>query len=105
MYLNQVPYGVRPGGVEAASRTYFGKPMKDLTLAETSLLAGLPAAPSDYSPYGSHPEKAFDRQAEVLRRMAEDRYITKAQVKEALAQELHLSRPESLSAPRTSSCT
>ncbi|MEK7591907.1 MAG: transglycosylase domain-containing protein, partial [Patescibacteria group bacterium] len=100
MYLNQVPYGGTAWGVEAASRTYFGKPMKDLTLAETSLLAGLPAAPSDYSPYGSHPEKAFDRQAEVLRRMAEDRYITKAQVKEALAQELHFVPPRiSIRAP------
>ncbi|MBI5614054.1 transglycosylase domain-containing protein [Candidatus Gottesmanbacteria bacterium] len=100
MYLNQVPYGGTAWGGEAASRTYFGKPMKNLSLAETALLAGLPAAPSDYSPYGSHPEKAFDRQAEVLRRMVEDRYITREQARDALAQELHFIPPRvSIRAP------
>lgn len=77
MYLNQVPYGGTAWGIEAASQTYFGKSATELNLAEASLLAGLPAAPTEYSPFGSHPQKAFDRQKEVLRRMQEDRYITK----------------------------
>ncbi len=55
MYLNQVPYGGTAWGIEAASQTYFGKSVKDLTLAEAALLAGLPAAPTEYSPFGSHP--------------------------------------------------
>lgn len=85
MYLNQVPYGGTAWGVEAAAQTYFGKSVTDLNLAEAALLAGLPAAPSEYSPFGTHPEKAFERQKEVLRRMTEDRYITQAQENEALA--------------------
>lgn len=93
MYLNQVPYGGTAWGVETAAQTYFGKSIKDVTLAEAALLAGLPAAPSEYSPFGSHPEKAFERQAEVLRRMTEDRYITPEQAKLALAEEIHLARP------------
>jgi 1A family penicillin-binding protein len=76
MYLNQVPYGGTAWGIEAAANTYFGKHAKDLTLAESSLLAGLPAAPTYYSPFGAHPEFAKTRQSEVLRRMTEDKYIS-----------------------------
>lgn len=83
MYLNQVPYGGTAWGVEAASQTYFGKSVKDLSLAEAALLAGLPAAPTEYSPFGSHPEKAIERQKAVLRRMVEDRYITESEEKKA----------------------
>ncbi|MBI5449646.1 transglycosylase domain-containing protein, partial [Candidatus Gottesmanbacteria bacterium] len=93
MYLNQVPYGGTAWGVETAAQTYFGKSIQNVTLAEAALLAGLPAAPSEYSPFGSHPEKAFERQQEVLRRMTEDRYITSDQAKQALAEEIHLARP------------
>lgn len=84
MYLNQVPYGGTAWGVEAASQTYFGKSAKNLNLAEATLLAGLPAAPTEYSPFGLHPQKAFERQKEVLRRMVEDRHITQAEATEAL---------------------
>lgn len=76
MYLNQVPYGGTAWGIEAAAETYFGKKVQELTLAEAAYLAGLPAAPSYYSPYGSHPELTKKRQEEVLRRMAEDGYVT-----------------------------
>ncbi|MCL5783840.1 MAG: PBP1A family penicillin-binding protein [Patescibacteria group bacterium] len=79
MYLNEIPYGGTAYGVEAAANLYFGKHAKDLDLAESSLLAGLPQMPSVYSPYGTHPELAKVRQAEVLRRMVEDGYITKQQ--------------------------
>lgn len=93
MYLSQVPYGGTAWGIEAASQTYFGKSVKNLTLAEAALVAGLPAAPTEYSPFGSHPEKAFERQAEVLRRMVEDRYVTKKEAEDALAQTVHFLPP------------
>lgn len=88
MYLNEIPYGGTAYGIEAAANLYFGKKAKDLTLSEASLLAGLPQRPSVYSPYGSKPELAKTRQAEVLRRMMEDGYITKEQVEEAKNQTL-----------------
>src|SRR3989338_1837534 len=83
MYLNEIPYGGTAYGIEAAANLYFGKHAKDLDLAESSLLAGLPQRPSVYSPYGSNPERSKTRQKEVLRRMVEDGYITKNQEKEA----------------------
>jgi len=79
MYLNEIPYGGTAYGIEAAANLYFGKHAKDLDLAESSLLAGLPQRPSVYSPYGTHPELSKQRQAEVLRRMVEDGYITRQQ--------------------------
>lgn len=100
MYFNQVPYGGTAWGIESASRTYFGKSIKDLTLAEAALLAGLPAAPSEYSPFGSHPEKAFSRQVEVLRRMKEDGYITQDEADAAYKETIHFTTPNiSLRAP------
>jgi membrane peptidoglycan carboxypeptidase len=63
MYLNEIPYGGTSYGIEAAANLYFGKHASELTLAEASLLAGLPQSPSRYSPYGSRPELARVRQA------------------------------------------
>ncbi len=88
MYLNQIPYGSTAYGVEAASELYLGKEAKDLTLAEAAFLAGLPAAPTRYSPFGSHPELAKERQETVLRRMVEDKYISQEEADEAKNQEL-----------------
>lgn len=88
MYLNQVPYGGTSYGVEAASQAYFGKSVKDLTIAEQAFLAGLPEAPSTLSPFGSHPERGKKRQKEVLRKMYEQKYITKTERDKALAQKL-----------------
>ncbi len=65
MYLNEVPYGGTTWGVEAASKTYFGKSAADLTLAESALIAGLPQSPTRYSPFRD-PEAAKDRQKYVL---------------------------------------
>lgn len=79
MYLNSVPYGGTAWGIETAAEKYFGKSIKEVTLAEATLLAGLPQAPTLYSPFGAHPEYAKARQEEVLRRMHEDGYITKSQ--------------------------
>ncbi len=88
MYLNQIPYGGTAYGSEAASQTYFGKSAKNLSLAESALLAGLPESPTTYSPFGSHPELARSRQQEVLSTMVELGYITKKQQQNALSQEL-----------------
>jgi 1A family penicillin-binding protein len=88
MYLNEIPYGGTAYGIEAASNLYFGKHAKDLTLGESSLLAGLPQRPSVYSPYGTNPELAKVRQAEVLRRMVEDKYITQQQADAAKQENL-----------------
>lgn len=88
MYLNQVPYGGTAWGVQAAAQTYFGKKAKDLTLAESALLAGLPESPTAYSPFGTHPKFAKKRQAEILEQMQKQGYITKKEKEKALAQEL-----------------
>ena len=93
MYLNQVPYGGTAWGVESASQTYFGKSVKDLSLGETAILAGLPAAPTEYSPFGATPQKAFGRQKEVLRRMREDGVISKEEETAALAEPIVFASP------------
>ncbi|MFH1566215.1 MAG: PBP1A family penicillin-binding protein [bacterium] len=66
MYLNETPYGGTAYGVEAASQYYFGKSSKDLNLAESALIAGLPQSPTYYSPFGPNPENATARQHYVL---------------------------------------
>ncbi len=79
MYLNQIYYGSRAYGIEAAAQTYFDKHAKDLTLAEASLLAGLPQAPSAYDPADVDKfDLAKNRQRYVLDQMVKYRYITRA---------------------------
>lgn len=75
MYLNQIYYGYRAYGIEAAAQTYFAKPAKDLTLAESALLTGIPARPNSFSPFIDM-AAAKRRQALVLDRMIEAGYIT-----------------------------
>lgn len=99
MYLNQVPYGGTAWGVETAAEKYFGKSVKELTLAEAAVLAGLPQAPTLYSPFGAHPELTKIRQREVLRRMVEDRYITQKQADEASSKELKFKSETGIKAP------
>lgn len=96
MYLNQVPFGGATYGIEEAAQTYFGKSARTLSLAEAAMLAGLPAAPSVYSPFGSRPELAFVRQEEVIRRMAEDGLISEAEAAEARSQAV-IFRPNTIS--------
>ncbi len=88
MYLNYISYGGTSVGIESASRKYFDKSAKDLTLAEAALLAGLPQAPSRYSPFASDAQAAKERQGEVLRRMVEDGYITPLQAEQAKSEVL-----------------
>jgi 1A family penicillin-binding protein len=78
MYMNEISYGNRAYGIEAAAETYFGKPARELTLAEASLLAGLPQAPSFYDPYANMPA-AKDRQSYVLDQMVRTGAITPQQ--------------------------
>lgn len=85
MYLNEAPYGGTAWGVEAASEMYFGKKAKDLNLVECAFMAGLPQSPSYYSPYSGNKKAYVERTKSVLRRMAEDGYITTSQEKSAAA--------------------
>lgn len=79
MYLNEVPYGGTSWGVGAAADTYFGKDVKDLDLIESAILAGMPQAPSTYSPYSSTPKAYIQRTKDVLHLMQANGYITKDQ--------------------------
>ena len=89
LYLNQIYLGHGAYGVEAAAENYFGKPVKNLNLAECAILAGLPQAPSRYSPF-RFPERARQRQIYVLNRMVAEGYITNIQATEAINTELDI---------------
>ncbi|MBW2593739.1 MAG: PBP1A family penicillin-binding protein [Deltaproteobacteria bacterium] len=89
LYLNQIYLGHAAYGVEAASENYFGKSIMDLNLAECAILAGLPQAPSRYSPF-RHPERAKKRQIYVLNRMVGENYITNIEATEAINTELDI---------------
>lgn len=87
IYLNQIYLGHGAYGVQVAARTYFGKDVGDLNLAESSFLMGLPKAPNDYSPY-RNPQKAKTRQGVVLKRMLEEGFINAEQYRKAYEQDL-----------------
>lgn len=87
LYLNQVYWGHNLYGAETAAQSYFNKSAADLTLAEASLMAGLIPAPEDYSPFTNY-QKAKQRQAIVLRRMRDLKWITAAEESEARQQKL-----------------
>jgi len=89
LYLNQIYLGHGAYGVEAASENYFGKHVKDLNLAECSMLAGLPQAPSRYSPF-RFPKRAKQRQIYVLNRMKEDGHISNLEVTDAIELKLDI---------------
>jgi len=89
LYLNQIYLGHGAYGVQAAAENYFGKSAKELNLAECAVLAGLPQAPTRYSPF-RHPEQARARQVYVLNRMVEEGFITREQADEALSVKLDI---------------
>lgn len=89
MYLNQIYYGHGSYGVEAAARTYFGKSVADLTIAECAMIASLPKAPNHYTPY-KDPERARNRRNHTINRMAYLSFITKEEKEKALNEEFHL---------------
>ena len=85
MYLNEAPYGGTFWGVESAAMGYFGKASSELNLTESAFIAGLPQSPSIYSPFIGRRDAWKSRTRDVLRRMREDRYITRKEETEALA--------------------
>ncbi|HPT29017.1 MAG TPA: PBP1A family penicillin-binding protein, partial [Bryobacteraceae bacterium] len=91
LYINQIFLGQRAYGFAAASQIYFGKPLKDISIAEAAMLAGLPKAPSAYNPI-VNPKRAKIRQQYVLRRMRELGYITEVQFESALKEPLIVKR-------------
>lgn len=94
LYFNQIPYGGTAWGVEAASQIYFGKNVKGLTLAESAFLAGIPKAPTAYSPFGTTPQLWKSRQKEVLEKMVSLGYITKSEALQATEEELVFQTPQ-----------
>jgi len=88
MYFSEVGYGGAAYGIEEAAQMYFGKSVKSLTLGEAALIASLPASPTSSSPFGAHPEKAKERQAFVLKRMVQERFIGDEEAETARKQEL-----------------
>lgn len=94
MYFNQIPYGGTAWGAEAAAEVYFDKHVKDLNLAQSAFLAGVPQAPTAYSPYGANPTAWKARQKEVLDHMVVQRYITAEQAKQAYEEELQFQKPQ-----------
>ena len=91
LYINQIFLGQRAYGFAAAAQIYFGKPLKDISIAEAAMLAGLPKAPSAYNPI-VNPNRARLRQHYVLRRMRELGHITEAQHEAALKEPLVVKR-------------
>ena len=83
MYLNEAPYGGTAVGVEAASEYYFGKPVRELSLVESAIIAGFPQSPGRYSPFSGDPKAYVGRSQQVIRRMREDSYISEAQERQA----------------------
>ena len=94
-YINQVFYGNRAYGIEAAAQTYFSKRAKHLTLAQAALLAGLPQAPTLFDPF-HRPQDAIQRRDEVLRAMLANHYITATQYANAIAERQLNLRPGQL---------
>ena len=95
LYLNQIYLGHGSYGVEAAAESYFGKTASELTIAECAILAGLPQAPTRYSPFRNM-DMAKKRQRYVLNRMVADKYIAQEQADRAYAQELVLTSENAL---------
>ncbi len=91
LYMNVIYFGENAYGVQTASRTYFGKSVKKLDLAECAMIAGLTKNPAAYDPY-KYPEAAKERQSAVLTAMLDQGYITEQQYKAAMDEELSYKR-------------
>ena len=96
LYLNQIPYGGNAYGIQAAAKTFFDKDAKDLTLAQSALLASLPKASSYYSPWGKHVDELLVRKDTILDRMFEQGYITEKEKNEAQKEKLEFSEPTTI---------
>ena len=89
IYMNQIFLGNRAYGFATASETYFGKPLKDISIAEAAMLAGLPKAPSTYNPI-ANPKRARTRQLYIIDRMEENKFITSEQAVLAKQQDISI---------------
>ncbi|MFZ4478350.1 MAG: penicillin-binding protein 1A [Rhodoferax sp.] len=89
IYMNQIFLGNRAYGFAAASEAYFSKPLKDITIAEAAMLAGLPKAPSAYNPI-TNPKRARSRQLHIIERMVDNGFITAEQAAAAKKEELKI---------------
>ena len=94
IYMNQIYLGNRAYGFAAAAETYFGKPLKDISVAEAAMLAGLPKAPSAYNPV-VNPKRARIRQQYIIERMLENGFLSAEQAEAAKAEVLHVKTPAS----------
>ncbi len=92
MYFNEIPYGSVAYGVESAANIYFNKSAKDLTIAESAILAALPQAPTYYSPYGSHKDELIGRQQYIIDLMAKQGLITTTEAKKAKAEKIKFNK-------------
>jgi len=92
VYMNQIFLGQRAYGFASASEIYFGKPLKDLSIAEAAMLAGLPQAPSAYNPI-NNPDRAKNGQLRILDRMLDNGFITAEQRETARAETLRYRAP------------
>ena len=96
IYMNQIYLGQRAYGFAAASEAYFGKSLKNITIAEAAMLAGLPKAPSAYNPI-ANPRRATVRQRYIIERMLENGFISEAERDAALAQPMQYRAPANVS--------
>ena len=87
-YLNQIPFGQNTYGAEAASQTYFGKPVSEISLAEAATLTALIMAPSRLSPYGENKKELLARKDYVLDRMTVEGYLEKEKAEETKKEEI-----------------
>ncbi len=90
-YFNQVPYGGEVYGVEEASQKYFGKDVWNIDMAEATYLAGLPAAPTSYSPFGTNPELGYIRQKHVIEEMVSAGFIDQETANKVISEKIKIS--------------
>jgi len=99
-YLNQIPLGSNCYGVEAASQTFFGKPVSETSIAESAVLAALVQAPSYLSPYGPNKTELLARRDYVLNRMVKEQYLTPEEAEEVKKEEIKfVEKPIQIKAP------
>jgi membrane peptidoglycan carboxypeptidase len=98
-YLNQIPLGQNAYGVEAASQIYFSKTVKDISLAESAVLAAIIQAPYRFSPYGENKELLLARKDYVLERMFSQEFLTEQELEQAKQEEISFSKPTTIKAP------
>ncbi|MDP2967579.1 MAG: transglycosylase domain-containing protein [bacterium] len=98
-YLNQIPLGQNAYGVESASQIYFNKPVSDITMAESAVLAALIQSPYHLSPYGENKDKLLARKDYVLERMLQEHFLTKEDLEIAKEEIIEFKTPTTIKAP------